>query len=170
MAKKEKKGGKKLKRFLPVLLVLGGAALAIYGRDWLSNFIDEFVAGIGFKVRKVRLKFRNVTNIDITLESTITNKNPIGGTATAFDGKLTFGIGGPLLTTLSLPAPIQLPANGSVDANILATVNLFTLGASVQAIVSQIQAGTFRKLWLEGTLKTSFAALPISSEVTIFQE
>lgn len=170
MAEKEKKGGKKFKRFVPVLLVLGGAALAIYGREWFSNFIDRFVEGIGFKVRKVRLKFRNLTNLDITLESTITNKNSIGGTATAFDAKLTFGRGGPVLTTLSLPAPIPLPANGSVDANIMASVNLFTLGASVQEIINQIKAGTFRKLWLEGVLKTNFVALPVSSEVTIFQE
>lgn len=165
MAGKSKKKGKKFRRYLPLLLVAGGAAIVIFGQRWFDNVTDKFVNGIGYKFRNLKLKFRNVTTLQVTAVMTITNTNAIGGKVNSFTGEIRYGQNGPKIVPVNVAA-FNLPANGSVDANIISEVNVFQLAASAQDVVKAIAAGNLKKLWLRGKLDTTFAQIPIDTEIS----
>lgn len=168
MAKKKK--NKFLRKVAPIVLILGGAALALYGRGLFSRLTDKFLDGIGFKLDKVKFKFTSLTAIKITVSSTITNQNSFGVTASKFQGKLTYGRGGAELAPLALAAPVTLPANGSANADIVANINLFSLASSGQQVWNLIKSGELKKAWVTGTLTTNVVAFPIDTEISLFEE
>lgn len=164
MAKKRKKS-KKLKKFLPVLLIAGGAAIVLFGQKWFADFTDKFVNGIGYKFSNLKLKLTGFGNLQVTALMTITNNNPIGGRVNSFTGQLKYGQNGQQIVPVNVSA-FNLPANGSAQANIISQVPLLALAGNIQNVVTAISNGDYKKLWLTGNLNTTFAQIPIDTEIS----
>lgn len=165
MGKSKKKSG--WKKYLPFILVGGGAALVLFGQQFFKRATDNFIAGIGYKFHNIKLKIIGLSTLRVTGVMTITNTNPVGGKVKSFTGALTYGRNGGQLVPVNV-ASFNLPANGSADAQIISEVSLLSLAGSVIQVVQQIVGGDYKKLWLKGTLDTSFALIPIDTEITPF--
>lgn len=168
MAKKSKKN-KDLKKFLPLLLIGAGAAIVIFGQKWFSDATDKFVSGIGYKFNKLKFKFSGLTMLRVTAVMTVINQNSIGGKVESFNGSLKYGRNGQQIVPIYVNQ-FNLPANGQAQANIISDINVLQLGGSLVTVVQQIIGGDYKKLWLTGTLKTSFASIPVDTEITPFSE
>jgi len=163
MAKKTKKADG-WKRYLPFMLVGGGAAIVIFGQKWFDSATDKFVAGIGYKFSNLKLKLSGL-NLRVTAIMTITNTNSLGGKVNSFTGSLKFGEGGQQIVPVNV-AQFNLPPNGSVNADIVSQISLLQLAGNIQTVVQSIVGGDLRKLHLSGILDTTFARIPIETEIT----
>jgi len=168
MAKKNKGSRKGWRRYMPVILLGTGAALVIFGRQFFDNATDNFINGINYQFHGLKLKFANVTTLRVTAILTITNTNSFGGKVNRFNGSLKYGRTGPQIVPINV-GQFNLPAGGSADAQVISEVGLLQLGGNLVEVVRSVIKGDLKKLWLSGTLDTTFALIPVDTEITPFE-
>lgn len=168
MGKKKKKSDD-LKKYLPAAALVGGVLIAVFGRKWFESATDKFVAGIGVKFSNLKLKIVGIVNLQVTAIMLVTNTNSIGGKVINFTGVLKYGKNGAAIMPLNVQQ-FNLPANGTASAQVIAQIGIAQLGSNIYTVVKSIIDGSLKKLWLTGTLQTTFAPIPIDTEITPFSE
>ncbi len=147
-------------------LILAGVALAIFGGNFLKSKIEKFLNGIGYSFSNVRLKIVNITKLQVTGTLTVKNQNGIGGTVDYFKGNLKYGQGGNNIIPIEVSG-FQLPARGSASANFMSEIPILQLATNILDVVNAVASGQLKKLWLTGSLKTSFIAIPVDTEISV---
>lgn len=161
--------------------MLAGAALAVFGSGWIARLTEDFANGIGVTIRKMKFKFTgnlftipilNVKvprSLTIFTSVTIRNSNPVGGKVKSTDLRISYGKGGTYLAPIK-SGEFTLSGNSSADVEFTSDLNLVTTPQAVAQVVKQAADGTLKKLWVSGTLNTTFGPVPIDQEVPIFEE
>lgn len=147
-----------------------GVGIAFWGLGFFNTALGNFLQGVGFSPRKVRIKFNSLTSATLTTVIAITNRNQIGITVDNFTGNLRFGRNGVVLAPVQSASAFVVPAGGTTEAQFESKINLFSLGTAVQELWNSVSSGNLRKLWLDGSLKTSIVTLPVSTSIGLLQE
>lgn len=150
-------------------LIAAGIAIAVFGGNFLERKVDQFIAGIGFKFSDLKVKIVSGVKLRIIGTLTVINQNAIGGTVTGFDGWLKYGAKGNNIAPIHVNG-FQLPAKGQASSPFTTEIQLFNLASNVLTLVQAIIGGQYKKLWLSGSLKTSFIAIPVETEIGLLSE
>lgn len=168
MAKKKKKDN--------ILWWLLGGVAALFAFGGFNRLIEDFQNNIGFTIIKVKIGFSgsiiSVFNINIpsalrfTIQSEIRNANPVGGQVLGFNGRITYGKGGPLLATVTNTG-FDLPPNQTTKADFYTDVSFLSMPQSVREIVAQVRTGQIKNVFVVGTLSTSYGNVQIENQYGI---
>lgn len=150
-------------------LIAAGIALAVFGGNFLKRKVEQFINGIGFKFSDVKVKIVSGVKLRISGMLTVTNQNSIGGSVTAFDGWLKYGKTGSQIAPIHVNG-FQLPPKGSASSPFTTEIQLLDLASNVLTLVTSVINGSYKKLWLSGSLKTSFIAIPVETEIGLLSE
>jgi LEA14-like dessication related protein len=105
--------------------------------------------------------------VRITLPMEVKNNNPLSVTVTRFDGELFYG--NLKLSNISIPAPANLPANGT--GTLYLTFNVQALQLINDVVSSITRTGSYTTLVnvlrLRGTLETSILRVPIETNISL---
>jgi len=106
-------------------------------------------------------------NIRVTLPMNVKNNNPIAVTVTQFTGELFYG--NIKLSNISIPAPANIPANGT--GTLYLTFNVQALQLINDVVSSITTTGSYTTLVnvmkLRGTLETSILRVPIETNISL---
>lgn len=109
----------------------------------------------------------NPATVRVTLPMEVKNNNPIGVVVTNLVGEIFYG--NIKLTNVIIPAPAQIPANGTGIINLQLNIVATQL---INDIVNSInRTGTYSTLVnvikLKGTLETSLLRVPIETNISL---
>ncbi len=164
---------------------LGGILFLVASQLGFGRAVDKFIEGVAFTFLKSKFKFTgslvnfNFLGLNINIPKylsihllcRISNQNPIGGTINPSILKLSYGNeGGVFLTNFNLPQ-FSLAANSVADnVDFSIDLELTSFPLQVVEVFKKIKNGEYRKLWISGTVSTSFAPIPVSQAVEISVE
>ncbi len=148
--------------------IIGGIGFAYLFSTFLSGKIEKILAGLSYEFSKIKVKIVGVKLV-VTGTLTVKNRNPIGGTVNSFEGKIKYGKNGQEILPVNL-AGFSLPPKGSASSTFTSEIQLGQLGANILSLVTSIISGNLKKLWLTGTLRTSFISIPVDDEISVFSE
>lgn len=183
MGKKKKKGAKvgAIDK-KTVGYVLAGVLLAVVVYKVGTKLVENYKNGIGVSVKKVRFKFTgslikfSLFGFDINIpkyatwlvDAQIRNDNAIGGQVQGFDGYLMYGAppGGVNIAPLKAN-PFNLAGNSTVTTTIQIDQDLTSLPLTAKGIVAKIRSGEYKKVFIAGSLRTSYGNVKIAQEVSL---
>lgn len=154
-------------------LIVGG--LLFFGKQIVGAAETFVFENFLFDYKKVRVKWTGTikilgitipTGVSVVTELRITNKNPVGGTVNSFKGNLRFGQGGTIILPLNSLA-FDIASGETVDLDLESPVNVLTASSTLKQIWSKIIRGEIKKLWMDGTLVTSYGTYEPAAEIPI---
>ena len=163
MEKKSKKKG-----IGTVGLVLLGVGIAVFGSRIFGGLVDKYVNGLSFMFSGVKFKIQNFKLI-VTGKLTIANQNKTGGSFNGFSGSLKYGRNGQQIAPVNVQG-FPLPAQSSGSTTFISEIPIANLVGNLINVVNAIIDGSLKKLWLTGSLNTTFINIPVDTEISVLSE
>lgn len=130
----------------------------------LFNALSSAVSSrFSFGATRIRLGNLSPTGVQVTVTQPVSNTNPISFPLDTMNFQILYGEN--LLTTLTLPAPVTVEANGTTNLEFDSFLDFSNLTGSVAAIIA---SGQFlQALRVKGYAVSSGIIIPFEHTVTI---